>query len=264
MQLAPKMIRENPPYPRHLCSIHRDFTQLTRPDVRLPEFTLDDLLALPSTGSQKHPHKDVLRITVEPNGEPETVYIKRQWAWDRRWPRWSDWRDGVARLSDPVLEWRGLRALADIGLNVPQPMRLLTDGIPRSPRAAIVMSAVPVKHSLADLARRGDLLRLNPFARRSLAVTLMQTVDCLHRHGFRWRSMKAKHIYPQRLDDQGWRLWLIDCEGIRPRATRRQQTRDRHLLLRSLQTSGADAAFVEMVDGMCDAGSPIGDFKYEI
>ena len=58
--------------------------------------------------------------------------------------------------------------------------------------------------------------------------------------------MKAKHVYPQRVNDD-WRLWLIDCEGIRPRATRRQQRRDRRLLLRSLQTSGADAAFVEMV-----------------
>lgn len=208
---------------------------------------LDDLLALPRDPQAKHPHKDVLCFRDEGQLCRSTIYIKRQWAWDRRVPRWSDWRDGVAGDPDPVREARGLALLHEVGLSVPTPLRLLRDPQPGSPRAALLMSAVPAVRSLADWLSAGDVARLGPLERRALVVAIAGTVGMIHQRGLRWRSMKAKHLYPQLTTGGDWRIWLIDCEGVRPRATRRQRRRDRRLLLRTIAGS-SDEAFAEMLE----------------
>ena len=59
--------------------------------------------------------------------------------------------------------------------------------------------------------------------------------------------MKAKHIYPQQVANGDWRIWLIDCEGVRRRPTRRQRHRDRRLLLRSIAAASGDAALLDML-----------------
>jgi hypothetical protein len=49
-----------------------------------------------------------------------------------------------------------------------------------------------------------------------------------------WRSMKAKHFYPERLPSGQWRIWLIDCEGVHRRPSRREYERERLQFLASL------------------------------
>jgi hypothetical protein len=218
------------------------------PSVCVEVSSLTDLLSLPGPAARKHPHKDVIRLCAETAARKCTVYLKRQWAWDRRLPRWSDWRDGVSSTPDPVREYNGLQQMRALGLDVPTPLRLLSDSIPGSPRAALVMSEVPIERSLCDWIREGDVQRLDPFARRDLVAALADLSDRLWSSRVRWRSMKVKHVYPQRQSQGRWRLWLIDCEGVRPRATRRQHRRDRTVFLRSLSAAGADAAFLTAVE----------------
>ena len=209
--------------------------------------SLSELLSRPSSeNNRKHPHKDVLCFQLGTS----TIYIKRQWNWDRRLPRWPDWRDGVYRTPDPVREHDGLQRMRSIGLSVPTPLRLLREQSPRSPRAALIMSAVPASRSFTEWIRLGDVGRLDPFARRRLVAALADLSDRLSSNGLRWRSMKAKHIYPVPLANDRWQLWLIDCEGVRSKATGRQQRRDRRVLVKSLLTAGADAAFLSAVESV--------------
>ena len=215
------------------------------PDLRAA--SLDDLLTLPHDPAGKHAHKDVLCLGDDAQPCGSTLFLKRQWAWDRRLPRWSDWRDGVAGDPDPVREARGLTLLHELGLSVPAPLRLLRDPQPGSPRAALLMSAVPAPGSLAEWLASGEVRRLSLLDRRRLVVAIAGVAGLIHQHGLRWRSMKAKHLYPEATGQGDWRIWLIDCEGVRPRATRRQQRRDRRVLLRSIAGNG-DEALVQMLD----------------
>jgi hypothetical protein len=38
--------------------------------------------------------------------------------------------------------------------------------------------------------------------------------------------MKSKHFYPEETAPANWRIWLIDCEGVYTRATRRDCQRE--------------------------------------
>ncbi len=207
----------------------------------------DILSSMPKNPAGKHRHKDVRQVVLTGAGTSRVVYIKRQWAWDRSLPRWSDLRDGVAGRSDPVNEWRGLSALAAAGLDVPEPWVLFRDPRPLSPRAALIMSAVPVTSSLSDLVSSGWIERLDHAERASVATAVAAVVHRIEAAGLRWRSMKAKHFYPEQTADEACRMWLIDCEGVRAALCHRQNRRDREALLRSLELAGAPVAFVSQL-----------------
>ncbi len=204
-------------------------------------------MSLPREADRKHPHKDVQQVVLTDAGSSYVVYIKRQWSWERRLPRWSDVRDGVAGRPDPVREWRGLQAMAAAGLNVPEPWVLFRDPRPLSPRAALIVSAVPVVSSLAELLSIGWLNRLELSEQESVALALAAVVQQIESAGLRWRSMKAKHFYPEQTADGECRMWLIDCEGVCAATSHRQNRRDRETLLRSLEIAGAPVAFVSRI-----------------
>jgi hypothetical protein len=53
-----------------------------------------------------------------------------------------------------------------------------------------------------------------------------KVVARLHRARISWRSMKAKHFYPEDIGGNRWRIWLIDCEGVYRWASRRDCERE--------------------------------------
>jgi hypothetical protein len=55
----------------------------------------------------------------------------------------------------------------------------------------------------------------------ALVDAAVRVVVRLHQARISWRSMKAKHFYPEELRDGTWRIWLIDCEGVSRWASRR-------------------------------------------
>jgi hypothetical protein len=93
-------------------------------------------------------------------------------------------------------------------------------------QGAVVTRAVPPALSMADMLLRGELVSMNAERRLSLIEAAVDVVVRLKHAGISWRSMKAKHFYPEELADGGWRIWLIDCEGVYRWASRRDCNRE--------------------------------------
>jgi hypothetical protein len=72
----------------------------------------------------------------------------------------------------------------------------------------------------------GELERMDPVRRESLIRAATQVIARLHRAPISWRSMKAKHFYPEETAPGQWRIWLIDCEGVSRRVTRGDRQRE--------------------------------------
>ena len=68
--------------------------------------------------------------------------------------------------------------------------------------------------------------------RDSLIEEAASVAARLHRARIAWRSMKAKHFYPEELSRGNWRIWLIDCEGVYRWASRRDCQREWRTFLR--------------------------------
>src|SRR5207247_10933991 len=65
-----------------------------------------------------------------------------------------------------------------------------------------------------DLVQRGDFQRMASSHRDSLIEAAANLIVRLQRARISWRSMKAKHFYPEDLGDGRWRIWLIDWGGV--------------------------------------------------
>lgn len=168
----------------------------------------------------RHKNKHVVKFDLQSPTGITPVYIKRQWRRERWLPRPTDIRHRINLFCSPVHEWRGLRLLEDIGINVSQPLAVFWSGWGLA-RGAVVTRGVPPELSMADLLLSGKLLsmptdRLNALIDEAVAIVIR-----LQQHGISWRSMKAKHFYPEELPDGSWRIWLIDCEGVYRWASRR-------------------------------------------
>ena len=166
------------------------------------------------------------------------VYIKRQWRRARLLPRPTDLRHRIGVKCSPIHEWRGLRILQSVGLHVAEPLALFWQGWGFS-RGAVVTRAVPPAASLADMIARNELQAMTADRQQSLIGASVEVIRRLHRARISWRSLKAKHFYPEELRTGQWRIWLIDCEGVYRWASRRDCQREWHTFLHSL---GKDAA----------------------
>jgi hypothetical protein len=173
------------------------------------------------------------------------LYIKRQWKAERWFPRPTDLRHRISIFCAPIHEWRGLHMLQDAGCHVSPPLAVFWRGWGFS-RGAIVTRAVPPMRSMADMLLRGEFERMDAAKRDSLIEAAAKVIARLHRARISWRSMKAKHFYPEDLGGNRWRIWLIDCEGVYRWASRRDCEREWRTYLKyfSARTPSLSKAFL--------------------
>jgi hypothetical protein len=217
----------------------------------LRSFGLTDLEAAFTQGEQlgsqhrlratRHEHKQVVTLPVQTPQGAERLYIKRQWRITRWVPRWTDLRRGVGLLSSPVCEWQGIHLMRSAGLAAPEPLALFWQGRGWS-RAAVVIKAVPPDESLADLIEHGAIARLSSQELTCLIDDIVAVFTRLDEAKLAWRSMKAKHFYPERLASGDWRIWLIDCEGAHRSTLPRDRQRGRTSFLNSLHALKSEFA----------------------
>jgi hypothetical protein len=172
----------------------------------------------------RHTTRVIVKLELKGPAGGSTVYIKRQWQRDRLLPRPTDIRHRINLQCSPIHEWRGLRTLQAAGFHVSEPLAIFWRGLGLS-RGAVVTRAVPSKRSMADLLLSGDLEKMDDANRDSLIEAAANVVVRLQRARIAWRSMKAKHFYPEELGGNRWRIWLIDCEGVYRWASRRDSER---------------------------------------
>lgn len=182
--------------------------------------------------ASRHLNKRVVRLELRgARGVVTPVYIKRQWRRERWLPRVTDLRHRINLFCSPIHEWQGLRILQEAGFQVSEPLAVFCRGWGLV-RGAVVTRAVPPESSMADLLLSGSLLEMTIPRRDALIEAAAGVAARLHRARLSWRSMKAKHFYPEELADGSWRIWLIDCEGVYRWASRRDCRREWHTFLR--------------------------------
>jgi hypothetical protein len=197
----------------------------------------------------RHQNKHVVKLDLAGANGNTSVYIKRQWRRARWLPRPTDIRHRINLQCSPVHEWRGLRMLENAGFNVSQPLAVFWSGWGLA-RGAVVTRAVPPELSMADLLLSGRLLEMPADRLNALIDAAVNVVARLHHARISWRSMKAKHFYPEELNDGTWRIWLIDCEGVYRWASRRDREREWQTYLDSFtsHTSALKRVFIAAYD----------------
>ena len=183
----------------------------------------------------RHATRRVVKVELKDLAGTTAVYIKRQWNRDSWLPRPTDIRHRIGLLCSPVHEWRGLRTLQQAGFHVSEPLALFWRGWGFS-RGAVMTRAVPPTRSMADMLLSGELQDMDATKRDSLIKAATKVVARLHQARISWRSMKAKHFYPEDLGGDRWRIWLIDCEGVYRWASRRDCEREWRTYLRYFTT----------------------------
>ena len=174
------------------------------------------------------------------------VFIKKQERVLQRVPRLPDLRHGKAFWPYPVCEWQGLALFHKAGLPTPEPLALLRKSW-YSPRSAVITQSLPCEENLGEGIRDGLLERIKLSRRATLIAALVETIERIHGAGLGWRGMEAKHFYPESRPGDGWRVWLLDCEGVHHRVTRRDIRRQREKFVRKLREVRAEEGFVEEI-----------------
>ncbi len=185
----------------------------------------DQLDELHEARAARHAHRRVMRLELtDADGREASAYIKRQWRRERMFPRLTEIRHRIAIKATPIHEYHGLHILQSIGLHVSEPLAVFWEGWGFS-RAAVVTRAVPPAVSIADMLVSGEFQQMEPKRRANLIAAATAVALRLDQRRIAWRSMKAKHFYPEELAGGQWRIWLIDCEGV----SRFANLRDRRL-----------------------------------
>ncbi len=173
----------------------------------------------------RHATRRVVKVDLQGSAGEQSVYIKRQWCRERWLPRPTDIRHRIRIQCSPIHEWRGLRMLQAAGFHVAEPLAVFWSGWGFS-RGAVVTRAVPPARSMSDLLHSGQIQQMDCAKRDSLIEAATDVVARLRAARISWRSMKAKHFYPEDLGGNRWRIWLIDCEGAYRWASRRDCERE--------------------------------------
>lgn len=182
---------------------------------------LDDLHA---ERACRHDFKRIVKLDLNTPGGASRVYIKRQWRRERLLPRPTDIRHRIALKCSPIHEWRGLQIMQKAGFHVSEPLAVFWRGWGFS-SGAVVTRSVPTDRSLADFIVSREFERMAPDRRNSLIEATVSVVARMNRARLSWRSMKAKHFYPEETAYGEWRIWLIDCEGVSNRSSRNERRR---------------------------------------
>ena len=214
---------------------------------------LDGVFTKGASGRSRHRGRRVWCTELSgADGTRMRVFIKMSWGRMRFWPRMTDLKTGQWRQSLPVREWHGLCRLRRLGLAVPEPLAVFHTGLLRF-RAAVVVREIPPKRSLFEMIRDGDWNRLPVAEQDEILADLLHRLSVIHNAGLGWRGTSTVHFFPERLPTGRWRVWLIDCEGIHPRASERTRRRDFNKFVKSLWQSGADAGTVRRAERLIEA-----------
>jgi len=202
---------------------------------------LDSLFARGASARMRHKGRSVWSAELTAGlREPLRLFIKMHWGRRRLWPRMTDLKTGQAYQSLARREWDGLNRLEAAGLHVPRRWALFEEGRLHV-RSAVIVQAVPPPRSLEELIELGKWEQLSTTRRGTLLDLVVATVRRIHTAGLGWRGASSKHFYPEWLPSEGWRMWLIDCEGVHKHITRKGIARDYRTLIRSLQRCQADS-----------------------
>jgi len=192
------------------------------------------------SAQMRHPGRAVCELNLlDQDGNPYRAFAKLNWGRRRLWPRLTDLRTGQPFSSHPVKEWHGLDKLHSLGLAVPERLALFEEGVWHF-RAAVIVRAVPPPRSIYEMLCDGSWHALPQADRMGIVDQIVDTLDRVHAGRLGWRGTSTGHFYPERTPTGGWKLWLIDCEGVHTRATRRTSKRDFRKIARCLSRAGAD------------------------
>ena len=180
------------------------------------------------------------------DGERIHVYIKMNWGRRRLWPRMTDLRNGQWLQSHPVREWHGIDALGQLGLNVPERLAVIHSGLVTF-RSAVIVRAIPPTASVFDMLQSGEWSQLKTGHRQQVLWGIANVMRTIHSAELGWRGTSVGHFYPQEAANGNWNTWVIDCEGVHPRATQRTFDRDDRKLLKSFDLAGADEDTLTML-----------------
>jgi hypothetical protein len=190
----------------------------------------------------RHDHKQVACLSIDVEGAPKKLFIKRQMRNPRLLPKLRDFRDYGPFTGDPVREWHGLNLVRSWGLSAAEPLALFTRRL--SAESAVVTAGVPGEHSLRELARGSFFDDLDGDSQRMLVDAICRSIHTIHDRGYGWRGMDARHLFPERRSDGEYRIWLIDCEGVYRQRNVSAVDRDLMRLRKSLSKSAVPEAFI--------------------
>jgi hypothetical protein len=209
--------------------------------------TLDAIFECRAAAHVRHVGRAVWKTEVQgADGQTFTVFVKLSWGRRRWWPRLSDARAGQVFKSLAVREWEGLAAFERAGLQVPERLALLEEGLLWK-RSALVLKAVPPPASISDMILDGSWLRLPQDDRQLILWEFARTMGRIHDSGWAWRSVSTRHVFPQRNNRGGWEVWLIDCEGVHRARSPAILRRDFRKFLRALSRDQADEQTLAMM-----------------
>jgi hypothetical protein len=196
-------------------------------------------------------------------GETYPTFFKLSWGRRRWWPRMSDIRAGQVLQSLAVREWEGLAVFRRLGLEVPERLALLEEGLLWK-RSALILKAVPPPASISDMILDGSWLRLSADDRQIILEELARALCRLDRGGWAWRSISTRHVFPQRDVNGEWQLWFIDLEGVHRTMPRKALQRDFRRFMRALTHDRADETTMRIAEtvrsrlgALADSAEPI-------
>ncbi len=208
--------------------------------------TLDAIFERRAAAHVRHVGRAVWKTDlVGEGGQSFTAFVKLSWGRRRWWPRLSDIRTGQVLQSLAVREWEGLKTLERLGLQVPERLALLEEGLLWK-RSALILKAVPPPASVSDLILEGRWLQLPVEDRQRILTEFARTLCRIHGAGWAWRSVSTRHVFPRRNARDGWEVWLIDCEGVHRACSAEILQRDFRRFLRALAHDQADQQTLEM------------------
>lgn len=184
--------------------------------------TFDAMMRAPASGppASRHALRETVPLELSINGQPRRFFLKRVFSIPPRHALLPllRLRPGI---SQPRHEWTVLGLLKECGL---PSMKRVAFGEERSPlgprRAFLLVEAIPASRTIRDWLVPGfnNSEPLGPDARGELLEAVGGLIGRLHRHGFTWRDIHAKHIFADRESGSPghrWRLWMIDVERMR-------------------------------------------------
>jgi len=158
-----------------------------------------------------HRLRSVSRLQLaSPDGSTVTIFLKRAWGAAAK-PRWTDGLFLRWPMSPLRREWKNALKLAAAGIPAAPPVAWGHSAWPGAPRSLLAFAEVRGPSLAFWLARANP----SPARRRVVARAVGDTVRHLHKTGFSFPDLYAKHLYLENADGPAPRLVLIDPQRLR-------------------------------------------------